>query len=218
MYFRKLSSAPAAGPDDDNAPLQGGRGLQPVDFVRVCVCDFGQSCDTFGEQLPKEFSFDKGATLIRAPECFLACKGKKSKPQPIGYASDVWAVGVNHLLMVGGRSAVLSGSSTTSIYIKYWIDIIGAVPCETAQRLGWVVMNEGVSDGWFKKCNIRTIRPVAGGSINRTHSCILKWDPHRRPMAREIADSGDLVPDTGCSRRWLARLQPEQDYDRINRP
>ena len=195
--------------------------MQPVDFVRVCVCDFGQSCDTFGEQLPKEFSFDKGATLIRAPECFLACKGKTSKPQPIGYASDVWAVGVNHLLMVGGRSAVMSGSHTTSIYIKYWIDIIGAVPCETAQRLGWVVMNEGVSDGWFKRSNIRTIRPVAGGSINRTHSCILKWDPHRRPMAREIADALGLValvPDTGCSRRWLARLQPEQDCNMFSRP
>ena len=114
-------------------------GLQPADIVdRVCVADFGQSCDVHGTKQFEKRSVGVGARAITPPECYFAIKGMTNKPATYDSAVDVWATGVNLLLMIAGTQQDMRFDRAAQ-YVQFWADILGKIPTSLATRMGWVL-------------------------------------------------------------------------------
>ena len=112
-------------------------GLQPANIVdRVCIADFGQSCDVHDTMQLEKRSMGMGAGSITPPEVYFATKGMVKKPAMYDSAVDVWAIGVNFYLMSAGNKGDMKFRQSSE-YLQFWGDIIGKVPYTVARRMGW---------------------------------------------------------------------------------
>ena len=106
--------------------------MQPADLVdRVCIADFGQGCDAHGSKRFEERSVGVGALVITPPECYFAMKGIVKKRPMYDSAVDVWAIGVNLLVMIAGSHKIVAFNHTAD-YLGFWAGIIGKVPATVA--------------------------------------------------------------------------------------
>ena len=180
------------------AAIEGG--LQPATVVdRVCIADFGQGCDTLGSKRFEERSVGVGALAITPPECYLAMKGLIKKKAMYDSAVDVWAIGVNLLMMIAGSQKMVAFSRTAD-YLGFWIAIIGKVPATVSKRMGWVLEQWALRDD-RQQCGLQpdaALQPVAWASRPRVsmsreqtsmcslHRTILEYDHTQRPLSRDI--------------------------------
>ena len=148
------------------------------DVVRVCVTDLGQSCDVHGDLPFQARSASRGANAIIPPECMLRnTRQKVAYDMPV----DVWAVGVNLVLMVKGVMSLPHFGGRTE-YLQFWTGVLGCWSSQVARRLGW-----RIEDFAFVPPRQQGgLQPVAGGAPVTVYREILKFDPHVRPSAESL--------------------------------
>ena len=142
----------------------------------VCVADFGQACDAQGDRTNARRSARRGAQQIVPPECALAHASGATYDKP----ADVWAVGVNLLLMVGGVSAMPCGSDVKT-WSKTCTKLLGCVDRELCVRRGWTFVEPP------RPATRRSpVRALEGGAGFVDHFGILLYDPQLRPTAAQL--------------------------------
>lgn len=144
----------------------------------VCIADFGQSCDIHSDKPYKRRSARKGAQQILPPECALVQGNAASYDKP----ADIWAIGVNLVLMVGGLSAMPCGEDGQS-WVRACAKLLGSVDPHLCARHGWTIVPTAAG----------VLRPVAlrglhGGEAFSDHLEILHYDPALRPTAANLVE------------------------------
>ena len=94
---------------------------------------------------------------------------------------DVWAVGVNLVLMVKGVMFLPHFGGRTE-YLQFWTGVLGCWSSQVARRLGWRIENFS----FVPPRQQGGLQPVAGGAPVTVHREILKFDPHVRPSAESL--------------------------------
>lgn len=165
--------------------LQADCAMRPHDVKQVCVTDLGQSCDAHGDKSFIARSLGRGAHVILPPECVLV-DIKHIDSSAYDKPIDIWALGVNLVIMVLGVRADFPRPSARTEWLGFWESVLGNWSEHVARRLGWNV-------GAFTTKHDHTVRgskcgldPVAGGGRVQIHKKFMKWDPHVRPVAREL--------------------------------
>ena len=182
------------------AAIEGG--LQPANLVdRVCIADFGQACDVHGSKRYEERSVGVGSYAITPPECYFAMKGLAKKKAMYDSAVDVWAIGVNLLMMIAGPKKIYTFNFNRSAdYLGCWAAMIGKVPATVANRMGWVLEAGALRDnktryGLQPNAGLQPIAvaPLLRSSMTRKetamcslHHTMLEYDHTLRILSRDI--------------------------------
>lgn len=143
----------------------------------VCVADFGQSCDTHCDGPNARRSARKGAQQILPPECALAHARGAIYDKP----ADVWAIGVNLVLMVAGSSAMPCGGDPKS-WVQACATVLGCIDASLCARRGWALVQAP-----FARTRPLPLRALQGGGKFEDHLSILYYDPSLRPTATQLA-------------------------------
>ena len=141
----------------------------------VCVADFGQSCDAHGDRTNVRRSARRGAQQILPPECALAHASDARYDKP----ADVWAIGVNLVLMVAGSSALECGPDMKS-WVKASAQLLGRVDKALCKRRGWAWVEPPMPVARS------SLRALEGGEWFKDHVGILRYDPPLRPTADQL--------------------------------
>ena len=184
-------------------PIAIKGGLQPANLVgRVCIADFGQSCDTHGSKHLVKRSVGMCASCITPPEIYFALKG--CGHTPYDSSVDVWAMGVNLVLMIAGYQKFVKWHHPDE-YLEFWRNIIGKVPATDANRMKWNLKNWAVRSGYQQLpfaggphqlselkpacppigCATPMSRTAASRQCSR-HHLLLLYNPIHRPVAADI--------------------------------
>ena len=150
----------------------------------VCVADFGQSCDTHCDGPNARRSARKGARQILPPECVLAHARGAIYDKP----ADVWAIGVNLVLMVVGLRAMPCGEDPKS-WVQACATVLGCIDASLCARRGWALVQAPMVGA--RRLPLRVLQ--GGGTLEDPLS-ILYYDPSLRPTAAQLAA------------RWISKL------------
>ena len=176
------------------AAIEGG--LQPAS---VCIADFGQSCDAHGSKRLEKRSVGVCPHAITPPECYFAMK-MGHKEAVYDSAVDVWAIGVNLVMMIAGWEK-MKPIDRRNEYVGFWAGIIGKVPATVAKRMGWA-LGQGALRAGIQQCGLQSVDGLhpacpSGKSMSRQediirmtqcslHKRILMYDHTQRPLAPDL--------------------------------
>ena len=121
--------------------------------------------------------------MIRPPECFVLHPSEEKTKQSYGTAVDVWALGVNVVLMLKGYTFVPDGFGSETAYVKFWVNVIGKLPNNLAYNLAWMYKSSMAAGSQPVG---KSIKALAGGQQTDMHLCMLKFDPAIRHTAQRL--------------------------------
>ena len=156
--------------------LQPGQEVRPEHVVKVCICDLGQGCDVQGDAELLEKSPHVGANIVTPPECFLVSRSSK---QVYYTPVDVWAIGVNLVVMLKGWGFVPE-IRDKNMFVQFFSELIGPMDAGLVKRLRWCgdLATSAPSHPLGLQLDV--------GSTDTTHLQILKWDPRSRPSTGRL--------------------------------
>ena len=142
---------------------------------------------------------------ITPPECYFAIKNFVTKEVFFDSAVDVWAIGVNLVMMLAGHQRMVDFNRSEK-YLRFGTHLIGKVPSTVAARMGWTLGQWALRPGAEPVC-VRGVQPVARGKVGalshlanvismcELHLKILIYDPTQRPLAEHVARLCDELSD-----------------------